>query len=852
MRKILHILIICALLFSLIELSHAYAADASSEEYTLLKDLKIVRDNADFNEQLSVEDLARMSAMLQSAGKADEKSDFLQMVNDCGLLDKSVKTPISLDTVTATLIKSVYGSLCENKTEQEIISFGSSQGIYKSVKIVDNSDVTLGEAAAIVRNILDMGRLVYDGNTYKLDSESILEQSFGITEQDGVLYTGKMNDFPESYITIDNEVYDTDKDYSEYGGYKVRAYVKEDKLISVDAQKFKNEIYIISANDIKNVTPDSITFYKTRDSDEKLLIDGGAKELYNGRLVSFDYNDMDISNGYIKLIKHPGSSKYNVVAINQYDIMVAGGTSSNVIYGLEDAGFNVRLDSQNVEITITLDGEKVNQSEIKKYDVLTLSYTKQRDALDIEIIRNTVTGVLEQWSSDTIKIGRKTYVKTAYFKKLAKQPELGTEIELLLDKSGFAVDIKSVGSTNKYGYFMGMYYDDSLDKNVIRIIDQEGKSQLLKLKDKIVLNGASVKVGNTADNMVVKAFKTLVECDIDGNVSQREVNDFVYQLIIYRTDLNDEVLYIDTAIDGQNENDDDRLKLEAFINKNIKYKSGAAQFIDSFGLTKDGTVIFRVPSTDNVFDSSGNLNVEEREKANKKKHYEIVAPSFIKNDGKVMISGYNISRGGLAKAAVLYNEDLTADGEFKDTSMPLFVVTEVMQGMDPDNELCYILEGLEKNVKKRYYIKEEEFGRKEGSSTEKVNPQEHDILQIKADSDGIVLSYTTRYSRTDNKSYYERTYDEAEFGCLSGYVTDKDENGFKFMSDLGTKLKERTVMNKGVNNYFVYDVAEKTMRSGSIHDLVAETDSRYNPSQVFCTSSYGEVRTVIIYVDEEE
>ncbi len=853
MRKILHILIICALLFSLIELPHVYAAGASGEEYTLLKDLKIVRDNADFNEQLSVEDLARMSVMLQSAGKADEKTDFVQMVKNYGLLDESTKAPISLDTVTVTLVKSVYRSLCENKTEQEIIDFASVHGIYKSVRIVDNSDVTLGEAAALARNILDMGSLVYEGNTHKLDSKSILEQSFGITEQDGVLYTGKMRGFPESYISINNEVYDTDKDYSEYGGYKVRAYVKDDKLISVDAQKFKNEIYIISANDIDSVTSDSITFYKTRDSKEKLFIDSEAKEIYNGRLVSFDYNDMDISNGYIKLIKHPGSAEYNVVVISQYDIMVAGGTSSSVIYGLEGTGINVRLDSNSVETTITLDGEKVDLAEIKKYDVLTLSYTKQRDALDIEIVRNTVTGVLEQWGSDTIKIGRKTYIKTAYFKKFAQQSQLGSEIELLLDKSGFAVDIKSIGNTSRYGYFMGMYYDEAYEKNIIRIIDQDGESQLLKLKNKLVLNGKSVKVDNTDDNKVTKAFKTLVECDTEGNVSQRIVNDFVYQLIIYRTDSNGEVQYIDTAIEEQDENDDDQLKLEAFINKNIKYKSGSAQFIDSFGLTSDGTVMFRVPATDNVFDSSGNLDTEKRGTANRNKHYEIVSPGFIKNDAKVMISGYNISRGGLAKAAVLYNEDLTAAAEFKDTTMPLFVVTKVMQGMDPDEEMCYVLEGLEKNVKKRYYIKEEDFGRKENNSEEKVYPQEHDIMQIKADSEGIVLSYTTRYSRNNNnKSYYERTYDEAEFGCLSGYVTDKDENGFKFMSDLGTKTKERTVMNKGVNNYFVYDVAEKTMRSGSIHDLVAEADSRYNPSQVFCTSSFGEVRTVIIYVDEEE
>ena len=853
MKKILHILIICSLLFSLVQVPNAYATQGQGEEYALLKDLKIVRDNADFNEQLSAEDLARMVVMLQSYGKTDEKADFLQTAKNYGLLSDSIKAPLSLDTVTLALVKSVYGRLCENKTDREIIDFGSINGIYKSVRIVDSNDLTLGEAAGLARNILDMDSVVYDGDSYKLDSKTVLEENFEIEYKDGVLYTGKMRGFSDGHVSIDNEVYDTDKDYTEYGGYMVRAYVRDDEIISIDTQKFQNDVYIISANDIDGVTSDSITFYTTRDSKQKLLIDLQSKEIYNGRLVDFNYNDMDISNGYITLIRHPGKNRYNVIVINQYDIMVAGGAGNNMIYGLEGAGITVKLDPDTIKTTITLDGEEVPVTEIKKYDVLTLSYTRQKDELDIEIVRNTVTGTLDMWGKDTIKLGRKTYIKTAYFKQHAKQSELGSEVELLLDKSGLAVDIKHVGSKNRYGYFMGMYYDSAYERYNIRVLTDNGERELLTLKDKVIINGRSTKVGSDDDNAIQKAFKTLIEIDINGNRTQRTVNYYVYQMIIFRTDSNDEIQYIDTAIEEEYEDDDEELKLEKYIDKNIKYKSGAAQFIDSFGITGDGTVIFRVPATDNVFDASGNLDEAKRALANRNKHYEVVAPGFIKNDAKVMISAYNISRGGLAEATVLYNEDLTTEAEFKDTSMPLFVVTEVMKGRDPEGDPCYVLEGLEKNAKKRYYIKEEEFGRKENGSDGKVYPQENDIMQIKADSDGIVLSYTTRYSRNDNISYYERSYDEAEFGCMSGYVTDKDENGFKFMSTFLTgTTKERTAMNKGVNAYYIYDVGAKTMRSGSIQDMIAKADSRYNPSQIFCTSSFGEVRQVIIYVDKEE
>ena len=849
MKRLIHILLVCTLLLSLVQIPHAYAA---STEFPLLEDLRIIKASPELDEQLSLDDLARMAVMLHSNGTASENQDFVQTAKDYGLIDDSVRAPISLNTAASVLINSVYWRLCQDKTEKEIVDFGSLHGLFKSVRIVNSSAISLGEAAGLAKNILDMDSVVYDGDSYRLDSKTVLEENFEITKQDGILYTGKMRGFTEKHVTVGNDVYETDKDYTEYGGYMVRAYVKEDQLISVDTQKFKNEIYVVSANDIDSITSDSITFFRARDSKLRQTIAADAKEIYNGRLVDYNYTDMDISNGYIKLIKHPGKSSYNVVVIDQYDLMVAGGAGGNMIYGLEGSGINIKLDPSTIDARITLEGEEASLASIQKYDVLMLSYTQAKDAVDIEIVRNVASGELVEWGRDTIKVGRKTYVKTAYFKKHAKQTELGSEIELLLDKSGLAVDIKHVDDETRYGYFMGMYKSADDETYNIRVLTDEGTSELIDLKDRVVLNGKSIKPDDSESGDLVRTFRTLITMATDGTKTERVVNDYVYQVIIYKLDSSGKINYIDTAIQEEYEDEEDHLKLESYIDKNIKYKSNSAQFIDNFGMTGDVTKIFRVPVTDNVFDASGNLDEEKRGLANRNKHYELAAPGIIKNDTKVKISAYNITRGGIAKVAVLYNEDLEAQASFRDTSKNPFVVTEIMQGRSPEGDECYILDGLENAVKKRYYIKNEDYGRKENNSDDIIYPHVHDIMQIQADSDGIVLNYTTRYCYQDKKCYYERTYDEAEFGCISGYVTDKDENGFKLMSDLGTKTKERTVMNKGITYWYVYDVAAKTMRSGSIVDLIAKADSRYNPSQIFGTSTYGEVRRVIIYVDEEE
>ena len=848
-------------MLSLFEAPFAYAAEEVYTDYALLKDLKILNPKADVGGQLTAEDLARMAVVFNGHGNVIGEGGFETSAKEYGIMDESVSAPISLNTAAVVLMRSIYGGFCRGKSEQEIVKFASSQGLFKSLSVSNNSELILAEAAKLAENLLEMKTM--DGTvgaeeSYKFTNKTVLEDYFEITSKDGVLYTGQMLDMDDGYVTVDGVVYETAKNFADYGGYYVRAYIKEDEVISIDPTKFKNEIYMISANDIDGVDATGITFFKTKDKTVRIAIAADADEIYNGRLETFNYTDMNISNGFVTLIKHPNKSSYNVVVISQYDLMVAGGVGDNTIYGLNDTGMNVRINPANVETNVTLGGEKASIKEISKYDVLLISYTKKRDVVNIEIVRNVSSGNLVEESTDTVTVGRKTYIKTAYFKQYAKKPEFGSEVDIILDKAGFAVDFKPASGENRFGYFMGIYKTKQYqDEGYIRLMTSDGTIEKFKIQDKFVLNGKDVRYSDSETSEFTKAFKTLIELDVNGDRTERLVNDYVYQLIIYRVNSEGEINYIDTALEETDKDKDKQLTYDLYMDANKRYKSDAQQFVDSIGVSGTSTVMFRVPQTDNVFDANGDLDEAKRALADASKHYEIITPSYMTNDQTdVTASVYCVTPGGLAKAFVMYNKDLTAEEAFSATGQPLFVVTKISKGIDPEGEPCYILKGYEKAKEKTYYIKENDFGKDEGKSgaMEFVKPQVHDLMQMKADGAGIVLSYSTRYNGKTGKNYYQHIGNNvwSNFGCFSGYVYDSDEYGFVMVSDLDTRADERIVIAQSLNNVFVYDMKAKQMTLGSVQDLVPFKSVGYNASRIFVTSNYGAPRVVVVYVNEEE
>ena len=856
MKHLIYIVCVCAVLTGLFMIPVSYAEET---DHMLLYDLGILpEDDVSFDEKMTFEQLARMSVTLSNGGKLDKEMDFTDIAVSMGFIpEKSSGGVSSADAARAVMCAAGY-KMNNVSDDEYYLRTAVGKGLFSGVSFSDSNAITLGEAAALFENALDIETMITDNNGSKSSGKTVIEDIFGLKTVDGVLYPGEAVGYLEDIVRIGGKDYHTDKNFDNFTGRKIRAYVNaDDEAVSVNGRFFKNEIYVISANDIERIENNSIYFIDASGKTVQRKINSKAEEVYNGRLCEYSSGDLDITNGFITLIRHPGTSDYGAVIIKQYDIMLAGGVGNGIIYDYSGSGASVSVNDTKTEVSVSMDGEEISVGDIKRYDVLMMYYTKDREKLKIEVVRNTVTGQISGISDDYIKIGRRIYVTTAYYKENAKQVSLGDEVELILDGAGLAVGFKQNESKESYGYFMGLFYDEATEKMKIRMLTDDGKVGLYSLNNKIKVDGKSVTNSGAASGQLEESLKTLVSCDTGGVKTVRKMNDYVYQLIIYTAGSDGNIKAIDTALELEGENKDRELTLDAYVNANRRFKTDPMQFVDSFGVSVDNTKMFYVPQTDNVFDEYGNVDNEMR-KSVSASDYTVITSGWLRNDqDDITANAYNISGGGVAGAVVVQNKDVGKDPEFTDEAAGLFILCDLLESInDDDDEPSYTLRGMLDGKETEYYITKEDFGRMEGKSGEEVfvEPKPGDIMQIKADSDNRVLSYTTRYSGYDNVNYYAYIGNNiwTKFGNFTGYVYDKDDYGFCTVSDVNTLANKRYIMKKGVSRVYIYDMKTDTVSQGSIADLVSYKEYEYGASRIYARTAYGVVNTVIIYVNEEE
>lgn len=868
MKKLKYIFLICAFLLS--AAAAGVFADSGKGSYTLLYDLKLINDSSiSADEKLTYDCLAEVCMRIYTSGGVDGKADFYNMAVTAKMIPENASGNVSADTAASALMTAIgYGNI--GRAGENMLWLSSIYELYDNVNIADSSAVSAGEFFRMAENALFTDSVTYDGKSYEKSDKTVLEKNFGIDTYDGILYTGEMLDKGDGCVSVGDRTYIAEKDFSEFAGRKVRAYIDDETVISIDASRYNNEVCRISVNDIEEFSKDSISYLNKNGKTVRKKISASAQEVYNGRLCSFDMNDLNPENGIITLIRTPGNAEYNVVFVNEYDVMVAGGVGGGIIYDYNSAGLNINTNDPSVETTLILDGEKTDINSIKKYDALMLSYTKDRKNLTIEIVRNTVSGMVSEISESYIKVGRKAYPATAAFKKYSKKLTVGAEMELILDKSGFAVGFRRAVSPNeRYGYFMGMFIDESIDEYKIKLLTEEGEIKIFELASRVDVNGATVKDKRSADGVLATTFKTLVDCNAAGEKSTRIVKDWVYQLIVYKQNQEEKITYIDTAIEEPGKAKEDQLTMDAYIDGRSstaqkRFKKSSMQFIDSFGIANDYTKMFHVPITDNVFDSDGNLDKAQRTSA-QNDDYETVTTGFWKNDeDKAVVHGFSLSKGAVAKACVIYNTNVGARKEFSENDAPAVLITNIAEGINPnDDEIYYVLTGTENGTEKTYYIKKDEFGYYSGDAPadgeedtrEFIVPQTGDVMQFTTDKHGVAVNYIIRYNGKTGRHYYKwHTNDYwGQYGSIAGYVYSQDDNGLILTDRVEKPSVKIPVMKNSIKNtVYIYDLKEDAVTKGSTDNFVSCDDSSYGASRVYIRTSYGLPGMAVIFINGEE
>lgn len=854
MKRLFYLICVCMAVL----MPSAEAADGGErQDYSLLCDLGVVgAGEADSGEKLSFEKLAELALAFCAGGREDLKADAFGAAADAGFIEADAKGDVSAAAAARAVMYAVGYRRGADAGSNYYLKLALEKGLFDGVSVSDSNAVTVGEAAALFENAMDMETMRSDSTGLHPSGKTAAEDLFGLHIADGVFWPGDAVGYSARSVQIGGVQYEAKKRFDGMAGKMVRAYVNDDgEALSINGGYFRNEICVISANDIERVENNVIYFTGAGGRVVSRKIAADAEEVYNGRMCGGDSSDLDISNGFITLIRRPGESAYGAVIIKQYDMLLAGGRGSGVIYDACGSGASVRTDSPGTEVCVFLGEEEISAADIKKYDVLLLYRTKDKEKLRIEVVRNTVSGRVSASGDDYIKIDRRIYVKSAYYKEYAKELSAGEEAELILDGEGLAVGFKRDDTAENYGYFMGLYRDEEEDIPKIRLLSADGTVEHRALRDKLQVDG--VWVTAAADTgQLHESLKTLVKCDTNGEKSTWLMKDYVYQLIIYGLDSEGKIRYIDTALELGAEDKNKELTLDAYINANKRFKTDPMQFVDSFGLSPDSTKIFYVPYTDNIFDESGNADKDKRGSASLS-DYTVITTGVLKNDqDDITACAYNVSGGGTAKAVVVENKDVGSDAEFTNTSAGLFILCEVIQGIDENDERICILKGMLDGKEAEFTVSEEKFGRMEGKDGEKVfvTPKKGDIMQIKADSDNRILSYSTRYSGRGNINYYGYIGNNiwTQFGNFVGYVYDKDDYGFCIVSDVHTLANKRFVMNKGVKKVYIYDMETDTVSAGDLTDIASYKEYEYGASRIYARTAYGVVNTVVIYINEEE
>ncbi len=871
MKRLICIICVIALMSQVLVLTSASAASMNADKYNLIFDIGILGENIVGTDILTYENLAKAAVSI-ATGSPFSGDDALKTAKDIKLIKEDTAAgKVSLDTAVKVILRSA-GYINDDANMETQMMSGKRAAVLKGVSVADSNGITMGEFAVLVLNALDTETIRYNGvSSYENSGKTVIEERFKLKKIQGTLFSGLMMNLNKDRVVIDNVTYRAQKNFDRYAGKTVTAYLnKDDEVVSVTDAYYNNLEYIISANDIISVYNCGVEIYDVNGNNTRLDISSSAVEIYNGMVCPFSYNDMNIANGFIRLIKGSGADKYNVVIIEEYNIMVAGGVSNGVIYDYNSNGANVNLNKAGLKLQIKMNNKEAAISDIEECDVLYIMYSKNRELLTIQIVRNTIRGTVELVSDDYVKIGRKNYGISAYYKQYSSKLEVGKEAELILDSAGFIVSVKrSVNVDAQYGYFMGLGQNKGIDTSFfMRLMTESGTISKLKIRSRVTVNGKTVKNDGVLNGDLDKAFKVLTEFDVYGTKTVRNVNDYVYQLIIYSTNSDGEIISIDTAEEAADEiNNENQLTYDAFLDGEtyanttggrIIYKSGPKQFVDRFGISGEFTKCFYVPAYDNVFDAYGDVNMSRRREADPD-DYTLTSPDavFVNDQQDALIGAYNITKGGVAAVCVIYNKDIGADPAFKDDALDIFILSDLGIGINSDGEECYQLTGYLKGNEVTYYMDKEDYGRSEGpagSTLVYVEPQAGDIMQIKADVDGNVLRYSTRYRLSTDTDYYATLGNSPwrEYGAYSAYIYDQDKYGIVTVEDTTTLSNKRTFMKDAVSSTYIMRKTRNDkyiVEKGTVNDGLSYVSSGNSASKVFVRGTWGVINTMIIFAE---
>jgi len=656
-----------------------------------------------------------------------------------------------------------------------------------------NPDITLSDVLIMLRNALDANvantSMSKNELVYKKSEDTVLNyyhnkyyEKGTITGCEGITFESA-DALKDGIVVIDGIEYETElTGLLDIIGTDVEfMYEAEDK--DSDERKLvwirsrgRNEFLDIQKDDECRFDGDTYTFYyvpEGTDSTKKINISEGIIVIYNGAIATEDVEDiLNLDKYKVRFIKSKGSTSYDVAIIWKYENIVVGMVDSydQVIYDKFDQGKTLDVSDDREKIIIQ-GGKTVDQLETG--DVL--SYYESYDGKLLKIdVSKTVTEVTAKWIKEynNEKILITDGGEFVFYDNDAEVSVInGETVKLYFDINGYIADVEKVKADGFPVYLMKVSYDEGEEILILKTLDYDGNIVKRQVVEEPRLDGSKREV-----DVIYSAITA------DGKA--------IPQVMIIKTDENNQITSIDTVEVGDREQEDATLRVQE-RNHRIQYKHHG-RLVPKY-LISQSTTIFSVPSVPSGDD----------------RDYLVKHKSDMSNDQWYTFDIYRYSEGSIGFEELLVIKD--KQWGLSGSNDKLYVLIDEIVGVVNDDgdaveEVTFNRRGNNLKATTTADFSLLDMGVKSG-----------DLIQIVTNMRGEITDAEIKYSYGSDDRPINTMYN-AEPGLRVVYAHEKVDNILRIGHDSGADFDEAFEVYEDI---VVYDEdADEKVRKGTMWDIL--------------------------------
>lgn len=661
---------------------------------------------------------AGIMELMGTSGIIASYSDGLFRPSNAATFGVVVKALINISGYTP--IANLKGGWPNGYIEQAA-ELGITDGIYKQY----NDSVTKGEFAQLLFNFLsvDMMRTTSvsgaTANKYEvLEGRTVASEKLDLYDAEGVLSATDITSLTgEEFVgagrvVVNGVIYETDKDLSEYLGNYVEVYYTQGEddefgtIVNIEILEKRNNVLVVNDEDISAATTVTELVYASGKTSKTADIALDATMIFNGvRKPLFNARDLKPENGSIKLIDSNNDNVYDVIVATHYIdyvVSLAFLDDENLVISDKLGKPSVSVDiTDKTIVSIFKDGVKDSLASASENAVLSVAADQMdlvaktigADSTKITIhISNNVAsgkiggltgqaavmedGVLSHYTYETITVGDTEYYFSPDYNFLNNRPVLGNETNALLNYKGQVASLTKE-SEFQYGFIVIAAAEGGMDSELkVKMFDTNAKTRIMNSVTPLVIDGKRYKdAEKMVERLVLAGSKFSEETYVEF-----ENSNGTAQLVKYKTDLDKNILEIDTCLRGENE-----LATSLTWGKNIAKKSKGA---GGAGVVADGNDVYGFDNATLFFKVPTDLDNEEEYSIASKA--DMIENEKIQGDVKI----YDLDEFNYFPAAVVFNADSGSSTSLESELTNIAIVTDLYTGLNKDNAAVTVVKAL--------------------------------------------------------------------------------------------------------------------------------------------------------------